>query len=96
MSSEDLLAEAERMLDEAEAGRFADDGRAVAAVAVAADAINEELKKPDRDRRRLREVIEKLQKAGREVATSTGAQSFSITVGFPVGISVSFEWLKSD
>jgi phage tail tape-measure protein len=96
MSASDQLGEAESLLMEAESRGYDTDGNAVASVAVAVYAINEAMKRPERDRKRLREVIEKLQKVGREVAERTGARTFSLTVGFPAGISASFEWKGRD
>ena len=90
-AQENLLAEAESLLEAAESRPYAAD-EAVANVALAVAVINDEMRQDGRDKERLRKVIEKLQKVGREVAIAAGARAFSISVGFPSGISVSFEW----
>jgi hypothetical protein len=81
----ELLTEAE-----ATAGRY-DDGEAVAILVLAATEINREIEAGN-DKDRVRRLVDRLQRVGREVAERSGAHVFSISAGLPVGVSVTVEW----
>ena len=77
---------------------FADEAEALAAIAHVATAINEEWASQEHEavvwttedrERRLREWLERLVAIVKRVVTQFAAISYAITVGFPLGVSVS-------
>lgn len=83
MDAEDLLAEIE-------AGRYAGEG-AMAMLTLAVAEINRDLT-ADGDRERVRRVVAQLHRAAGDVARRSGARGFSISAGFPSGVSVRVDW----
>ena len=73
-----------------------DEDGALAEVATVAGAINDALDEPglDADKReeRLRKWLHRLHWLAERAAARTRASSFSVTVGYPVNVSVSFTW----
>jgi hypothetical protein len=88
------MENAETMLATLETARFQDSGEAIAEIAAVVSAVNRELEgEPDEDRiRKLREWVKRLHAGVKNAAQQVGAESFSISVGFPLGISVGVEW----
>jgi hypothetical protein len=87
-----MQADPDSLLNELEAG-IHDQAEAVGALVAAADAINralqdEHLSNEERTQR-LRKWVERLFKAAGELARRFAAVSFTITVSFPAGVSVS-------
>lgn len=88
MSVEDVIGKYEN-------AQFGDEAEAIAALAEMTYTINKELGGDDaqtltaEDRgERLRKWVERLAKIAKQIAEKFGALSFSITVGFPAGVSV--------
>jgi hypothetical protein len=46
----------------------------------------------EEDQRRIRRLVDKLHRATEAVARQVDASSFSISVGFPLGVGVSIDW----
>jgi hypothetical protein len=82
------------LLDELEGREFENEDDAFASIAVVAAAINEtwESLAAIERQRRLREWLRRLHAVTRRAAEQFGALSFSITVSFPLGVSVSVTW----
>jgi hypothetical protein len=49
---------------------------------------------PERRRERIEEWVKRLLNAARSVAASFDARDFSVSVGWPSGVSVSFTWSR--
>jgi hypothetical protein len=83
--------DAEDLLSAVEFGSYRDPGEAMGALAEAVAAINREML-GEPDGKRIRRLVTRLQRAAASVATQSGASGFSISVGLPLGVSVSVEW----
>jgi hypothetical protein len=44
------------------------------------------------DGKRIRQLVTRLQRTAASVAAQSGASGFSISVGLPLGVSVTVEW----
>jgi hypothetical protein len=83
--------DAEDLLSAVESGSYSDPGKAMGALAEAVAAINREML-GEPDGKRIRRLVTRLQRAAASVAAQSGASGFSISVGLPLGVSVSVEW----
>jgi hypothetical protein len=83
--------DAEDLLSAVESGSYGDPGEAMGALAEAVAAINREMV-GEFDGQRIRRLVTRLQGAAASVAAQSGASGFSISVGPPLGVSVSVEW----
>ena len=83
--------DAEDLLSAVESGSYGDSGEAMGALAEAVAAINREIG-VEPDEKRIRGLVTRLQRAAASVAAQSGASGFSISVGLPLGVSVSVEW----
>jgi hypothetical protein len=83
--------DAEDLLSAVESGSYSDPGKAMGALAEAVAAINREML-GEPDGKRIRRLVTHLQRAAASVAGQSGASGFSISVGLPLGVSVSVEW----
>ena len=73
---------------------FSDEGEALAAVALAAEAIGKGLEgiEGEERERRLRRWLNRLQKLAAKAADEVEAVTFTVSVGIPAGASVSLTW----
>jgi hypothetical protein len=83
--------DAEDLLSAVESGSYGDPGEAMGALAEAVAAINREMV-GEPNEKRIRRLVTRLQRAAASVAAQSGASGFSISVGLPLGVSVSVEW----
>lgn len=83
--------DAEDLLSAVEAGSYGDPAEAIGALAEAVAAINREMV-GEPDGKRVRRLVARLQRAAASVAAQSGASGFSISVGVPLGVSVSVDW----
>ena len=83
--------DAEELLSAVESGSYGDPAEAMGALAEAVAAINREML-GEPDGKRIRRLVTRLQRAAASVAAQSGASGFSVSVGFPLGVSVSVEW----
>ncbi len=98
MSVNDALAKYEQR----DSPDFSDEADALAAIANVATAINEEWATQqeagvlvwtiENREKRLREWLEKLVEIVKKAATQFSAVSYAITVGFPLGVSVTISF----
>jgi hypothetical protein len=73
--------------------RYESAGEAMADLALAVEAINNEMEESARfNPEKLRKWIERLHSAVRQIAAKFKARGFSITVGVPLGVSVGVDW----
>jgi hypothetical protein len=83
--------DAEDLLSAVESGSYGDPGEAMGALAEAVAAINREVA-GETDGKRIRQLVTRLQRTAASVAAQSGASGFSISVGLPLGVSVTVEW----
>ena len=83
--------DAERLLSAVESGSYSGPGEAMGALAEAVAAINREMV-GDPDGKRLGRLVTHLHGAAASVAAQSAASGFSISVGLPLGVSVTVEW----
>jgi hypothetical protein len=83
--------DAEDLLSAVESGSYGDPGEAMGALAEAVAAINREMV-GETDEQRIRQLVTRLQRTAASVAAQSGASGFSISVGLPLGVSVTVEW----
>jgi hypothetical protein len=89
-SESEKALSAERLLADLASGRYSED-EAIGILAVAVGQINSELREGG-DKERIRRLVDRLLDAAREIRRITRASGFSISVGPPIGVSVSFDW----
>jgi hypothetical protein len=75
-----------------ESNEYESEGEAMADLALAVEAINNEATEAGFNPDRLRGWIERLYAAVRKIVDRFHARGFSITVGVPLGVSVSVDW----
>jgi hypothetical protein len=85
----------EERLDRLESGRYTDAGEAIGELAVATAEIARMMNEGD-DEGRIAHLVARLRNATETVARQSRARGFSISVGFPIGVSVSVDWGVSD
>ena len=78
--------DAEELLSAVESGSYGDPAEAMGALAEAVAAINREMV-GEPDGKRIRRLVTRLQRAAASVAAQSGASGFSVSVGFPLGVS---------
>jgi hypothetical protein len=88
----------DQLLDHYERESFEDEGEALAAVALAAEAIGQGLEgiEGEERERRLRRWLNRLQKLAAKAADEVEAVSFTVSVGIPAGASVSFHLARQE
>jgi hypothetical protein len=75
-----------------ESNEYESEGEAMADLALAVEAINNEATEAGFNPDRLRGWIQRLYAAVRKIVDRFHARGFSITVGVPLGVSVSVDW----
>ena len=83
--------DAEDLLSAVESESYGDPGEAMGALAEAVAAINREMV-GEADGKRIRQLVTRLQRTAASVAAQSGASGFSISVGLPLGVSVTVQW----
>jgi hypothetical protein len=82
----------EGLFDEAAEAARRDEGEALALLALAVDQLNREFTPEGGNRERIEKLVKKLYETAHEIRNAGRARGFSISVGFPAGVSVSFDW----
>ncbi len=83
--------DAEDLLSTVESSSYGKPGEAMGALAEAVAAINREMV-GEPDGKHIRQLVTRLQRAAASVAAQSGASGFSISVGLPLGVSVTVTW----
>jgi hypothetical protein len=90
MAANDPLSDLERE-------EYSSQGEAMRMLALAVGEINEEIDQRSSVRgERVEEKVDRLFKAVKRIAEKFDAKSFTVSVGLPVGVSVSIEWPVGD